>query len=61
MSPHVWTHCDKLCCVEVVTPDGNWSSYPPHKHDEAADGAVNEEIYFFQIAPVEPLLAAESA
>lgn len=26
--------CDKLVCVEVFTPSGNWSSYPPHKHDE---------------------------
>ena len=28
--------CDKLIAVEVLTPGGNWSSYPPHKHDEAA-------------------------
>ena len=25
---------DKLIAVEVLTPGGNWSSYPPHKHDE---------------------------
>jgi 5-deoxy-glucuronate isomerase len=42
--------CDKLIAVEVLTPAGNWSSYPPHKHDEARDGAEAEleEIYYFQ-------------
>jgi 5-deoxy-glucuronate isomerase len=41
--------CDKLVAVEVLTPGGNWSSYPPHKHDTARDGeAVLEEIYYFE-------------
>jgi 5-deoxy-glucuronate isomerase len=41
--------CDKLIAVEVLTPGGNWSSYPPHKHDEARPGeeAELEEIYYF--------------
>lgn len=40
---------DKLCAVEVLTPGGNWSSYPPHKHDEKREGeAVLEEIYYFE-------------
>ena len=30
--------CDRLIAVEVLTPGGNWSSYPPHKHDEDAPG-----------------------
>ncbi len=42
---------DRLCAVEVLTPAGNWSSYPPHKHDEAGPGeAVLEEIYYFETA-----------
>jgi 5-deoxy-glucuronate isomerase len=42
----------KLIAVEVITPGGNWSSYPPHKHDEDAPGeAVLEEIYYYEIAP----------
>jgi 5-deoxy-glucuronate isomerase len=42
---------DRLMVCEVVTPGGNWSSYPPHKHDEDRDGeSVLEEIYYFQIA-----------
>jgi 5-deoxy-glucuronate isomerase len=42
---------DRLTCVEVLTPAGNWSSYPPHKHDTEGPGeAVLEEIYYFRIA-----------
>ncbi len=41
---------DKLIAVEVLTPAGNWSSYPPHKHDEFSDCEVAlEEIYYFRI------------
>jgi 5-deoxy-glucuronate isomerase len=43
--------CDRLIAVEVLTPGGNWSSYPPHKHDEDRPGeCVLEEIYYFQVA-----------
>lgn len=42
---------DRLIACEVLTPGGNWSSYPPHKHDEERDGeAVLEEIYYFEVA-----------
>jgi len=42
---------DRLIAVEVLTPGGNWSSYPPHKHDERREGEVIlEEIYYFEIA-----------
>jgi 5-deoxy-glucuronate isomerase len=42
---------DRLIAVEVVTPSGNWSSYPPHKHDEARPGEVElEEIYYYEVA-----------
>ncbi|MCY0948917.1 5-deoxy-glucuronate isomerase [Streptomyces sp. H27-S2] len=45
--------CDRLIAVEVLTPGGNWSSYPPHKHDEDRPGEESrlEEIYWFEIAP----------
>jgi 5-deoxy-glucuronate isomerase len=50
MSPEVWEHADKLMCVELLTPDGNWSSYPPHRHDDSPECPVNnEEIYYFRI------------
>jgi 5-deoxy-glucuronate isomerase len=42
---------DRLLVVEVLTPGGNWSSYPPHKHDEAGpDETELEEIYYFALA-----------
>ncbi|MFF8655800.1 5-deoxy-glucuronate isomerase [Streptomyces huasconensis] len=43
--------CDRLIAVEVITPGGNWSSYPPHKHDEHRPGVETEleEIYYFEI------------
>ena len=47
--------CHRLVAVEVYTPSGNWSSYPPHKHDvhresEAGDliEADLEETYFYK-------------
>ncbi|NES14765.1 MULTISPECIES: 5-deoxy-glucuronate isomerase [Micromonospora] len=41
--------CDRLVAVELLTPGGNWSSYPPHKHDIAGDGEAElEEIYYFE-------------
>ena len=49
--PGVWDHAEKLIAVELVTPPGNWSSYPPHKHDASEPcEVVNEEIYYYRIA-----------
>ncbi len=44
--------CAALIAVEVITPAGNWSSYPPHKHDEYQPGTESEleEIYYFEFA-----------
>ncbi|WP_049580621.1 5-deoxy-glucuronate isomerase [Streptomyces sp. SBT349] len=52
---------DRLIAVEVLTPGGNWSSYPPHKHDEARPGEESEleEIYYYEIAGAEANPAAE--
>lgn len=46
---------DRLLLVEVVTPAGNWSSWPPHKHDvDAMPGeAVLEEIYHYRFRRTE--------
>jgi len=42
---------DRLIAVEVLTPGGNWSSYPPHKHDEDREGeCALEEVYYFEVA-----------
>jgi 5-deoxy-glucuronate isomerase len=41
---------DSIIACEVITPAGNWSSYPPHKHDEERQGQETalEEIYYFE-------------
>ncbi|WIK64140.1 5-deoxy-glucuronate isomerase [Gleimia hominis] len=39
-----------LLVTEVLTPGGNWSSYPPHKHDEHNENErVLEEIYYYEV------------
>lgn len=42
-----------LLAGETLTFEGNWSSYPPHKHDETRPGEESalEEIYFYKISP----------
>ena len=47
--------CHRIVAVEVYTPGGNWSSYPPHKHDvhrQDASGTVLEadleEVYYYK-------------
>ena len=41
---------DSLIACEVITPGGNWSSYPAHKHEENTDFETQlEEIYYFEI------------
>ncbi|MHA7985757.1 5-deoxy-glucuronate isomerase [Rathayibacter sp. CAU 1779] len=42
-----------IIACEVITPSGNWSSHPAHKHDEADAGHESrlEEIYYFESAP----------
>ena len=54
---------DSIIACEVITPAGNWSSYPPHKHDEDRPGveAELEEIYYFEVAPAAGSPAAADA
>ena len=42
-----------LLIVEVITPGGHWSSYPPHKHDTATAGEETalEETYYHRLNP----------
>jgi 5-deoxy-glucuronate isomerase len=46
---------ERLLVVEVFTPAGNWSSYPPHKHDEdrPPGEVVLEETYYYRTASPE--------
>lgn len=43
----------KFIVCEVITPGGNWSSHPAHKHDQHVPGHESrlEEIYYFEVAP----------
>jgi len=43
----------RLLLVEVLTPAGHWSTYPPHKHDEDKDGVERalEELYYYRFNP----------
>ena len=41
---------DRLHVIEVWTPGGNWSSYPPHKHEQDRDGEAQlEETYYYRL------------
>ena len=44
---------ESLLVVEVITPGGHWSSYPPHKHDRDAlpDESYLEETYYHRLSP----------
>jgi len=44
---------DNLLVVEVITPSGNWSSYPPHKHeaDNLPIESALEETYYHRLNP----------
>ncbi|RBW68108.1 5-deoxy-glucuronate isomerase [Bacillus taeanensis] len=46
---------DSLLVVEVFTPEGNWSSYPPHKHDQdnLPQESYLEETYYHKVNPAE--------
>jgi len=49
--PGSFSGCEKLLVCEVITPGGNWSSYPAHKHDEHTETERElEEIYYYEIA-----------
>lgn len=44
---------ERLLVVEVLTPNGHWSSYPPHKHDEDDPPRERylEETYYHRLRP----------
>lgn len=47
---------DSILVCEVLTPAGNWSSWPPHKHDTERPGLETqlEEIYYFETRSTDP-------
>ncbi|WP_338692756.1 5-deoxy-glucuronate isomerase [Streptomyces sp. Q6] len=53
-TPDVLDAASLIAC-EVITPAGNWSSWPPHKHDVERPGEETalEEIYYFETQPTD--------
>ncbi|MBO3079937.1 5-deoxy-glucuronate isomerase [Mammaliicoccus sciuri] len=51
--PDTHTASEKLLVVEVYTDQGNWSSYPPHKHDvdNLPNESLLEETYYHEMNP----------
>ena len=51
--PDVSPFAENLLVVEVITPGGNWSSYPPHKHDtdDYPNETYLEETYYHRLNP----------
>ncbi len=51
--PDTSPHAENLLVVEVITPGGNWSSYPPHKHDtdDYPNETYLEETYYHRLNP----------
>ncbi|MEM7423446.1 MAG: 5-deoxy-glucuronate isomerase [Pseudomonadota bacterium] len=47
--------CDSLLVTEVFTPQGHWSSYPPHRHDEDnfPEMTYLEETYYHRLNPAQ--------
>ncbi len=45
----------RLIVGETFTPSGNWSTFPPHKHqqDDLPRQAYHEEMYYFKVSPAE--------
>ena len=49
-TPDSFTGADRINVCEVLTPGGNVSSWPPHRHDGIGDcEPTNEEIYYFRM------------
>jgi 5-deoxy-glucuronate isomerase len=44
-------HVRRLMVGETINPPGNWSSYPPHKHDGRDGEPVLEEVYYYRVDP----------
>ena len=61
-TPDVLDAAGIIAC-EVITPAGNWSSHPAHKHDEDVPGQESqlEEIYYFEAAAHSGLKPPENA
>jgi 5-deoxy-glucuronate isomerase len=44
---------ERLIVFEIRPPSGNWSSFPPHRHDSRDNSSYHEETYYYRLAPVD--------
>ena len=44
---------ERLIAYEIVTPSGNWSSFPPHRHDGRFGTTYHEETYYYRMSPAD--------
>src|ERR1700688_3681769 len=42
---------ERLVVYEIHTPSGNWSSFPPHRHDTRDNSSYHEETYYYRFQP----------
>ena len=42
---------ERLIAYEILTPSGNWSSFPPHRHDGRFGTTYHEETYYYRLSP----------
>jgi 5-deoxy-glucuronate isomerase len=42
---------ERLTVYEIRTPSGNWSSFPPHRHDTRDNSSYHEETYYYRLSP----------
>ena len=42
---------ERLTVYEIHTPSGNWSSFPPHRHDTRDRSSYHEETYYYRFRP----------
>src|SRR4029077_10224536 len=42
---------ERLIAYEILTPSGNWSSFPPHRHDGRLGTTYHQETYYYRLSP----------
>jgi 5-deoxy-glucuronate isomerase len=44
---------ERLIAFEIRPPSGNWSSFPPHRHDTRDNSSYHEETYYYRLTPAD--------
>jgi 5-deoxy-glucuronate isomerase len=46
-------YSERVTVYEIHTPSGNWSSFPPHRHDTRDGSSYHEETYYYRLRPAD--------